>query len=841
MAELNLNQIVGKLNEEFRGDTRKLVFWYDDNGDFAEDVDSMKLENAEIYHLTPTNQFRTKLFLERGEGKNHSYLLYAPFPKPPVEENHLEDTLLYSKRFYADRASLICLDLHFSEQCKPVIQKYIKFFGDKRRTQRFYDWEIENATEESIEIALMSVLCGSKVASFEETARIILTGGELEHNRSLAEFKKYRLTEAFWKQCGESFGYADPNPSLTKLVMTLFATYTAKAVREDLPPAWQPFLSGKPGNIMVFLDSLMNNVLYTDRYDALSALVEKKLSAEKVFSNLSADAYVECDTFLCVDRLLMKWMNECLLNENTGATLSGASIPQICELRRKKHFARKTATSYDLMESAWYVVRAASYQPAKGLKGIARQYTSSDYQIDRWYRRFIYSLDQLEEAEAFDPLRRLVENIYTNEYLGKLLPAWNEAFCADPFASGLPLERRFYDTRVRNTRERVVVILSDAMRYEVGAALAERLEQDPNSTVSLEAQLSVLPSFTPLGMASLLPHKTLEMTEDYKVLADGKSTAGTTARQEILHLYQPQSLCVKFSDLKQLKSAAELRRIFTSRQVIYVYHNQIDARGENLQTEDEVFSACEETVEEIASLIHRIAVSGNTYRFLITSDHGFLYKREPLAESAKITGKVGKAALTDRRFILDREPVSEDGVASVSLGKMLGNEDLRQVSFPVSTDVFKTGGGMNYVHGGSSPQEMILPVLDVKMERYHKETHTVEISLLSVVRKITNLITSLDFIQSEPVSDTVTATTYRIFFVSEKNERITNENILTADSREEDPAKRVSRLRFTFKNQHYDSRAKYYLVAVDRQNGLEAWRREMVLDIAFADDFGFGF
>ncbi len=29
MAELNLKQIVDKLNTEFSGDTRKLVFWYD--------------------------------------------------------------------------------------------------------------------------------------------------------------------------------------------------------------------------------------------------------------------------------------------------------------------------------------------------------------------------------------------------------------------------------------------------------------------------------------------------------------------------------------------------------------------------------------------------------------------------------------------------------------------------------------------------------------------------------------------------------------------------------------------------------------------------------------------
>ena len=49
MAELNLNQIIEKLNKEFSGESRKLVFWYDDNGDFAGDIDSVELKNARVY------------------------------------------------------------------------------------------------------------------------------------------------------------------------------------------------------------------------------------------------------------------------------------------------------------------------------------------------------------------------------------------------------------------------------------------------------------------------------------------------------------------------------------------------------------------------------------------------------------------------------------------------------------------------------------------------------------------------------------------------------------------------------------------------------------------------
>ena len=57
MAELNLKQIIDRLNTEFTEDTWKLIFWYDDNGEFAEDMKDIELGNARVYYLKPDNQF----------------------------------------------------------------------------------------------------------------------------------------------------------------------------------------------------------------------------------------------------------------------------------------------------------------------------------------------------------------------------------------------------------------------------------------------------------------------------------------------------------------------------------------------------------------------------------------------------------------------------------------------------------------------------------------------------------------------------------------------------------------------------------------------------------------
>jgi hypothetical protein len=47
-------------------------------------------------------------------------------------------------------------------------------------------------------------------------------------------------------------------------------------------------------------------------------------------------------------------------------------------------------------------------------------------------------------------------------------------------------------------------------------------------------------------------------------------------------------------------------------------------------------------------------------------------------------------------------------------------------------------------------------------------------------------------------------------------------------------------MRFTFKNKKYDKDKHYYLVAYDDSNDLEVFRHAVVMDLAFADDFGFG-
>ena len=97
----------------------------------------------------------------------------------------------------------------------------------------------------------------------------------------------------------------------------------------------------------------------------------------------------------------------------------------------------------------------------------------------------------------------------------------------------------------------------------------------------------------------------------------------------------------------------------------------------------------------------------------------------------------------------------------------------------------------------------------------------------------------MEFVQSAAVSDTVKAVNYSLYFEDGNGTKITSVENYTADSREQDTAKRIFKVRFVFKNQSYDAGKKYYLVIMNQDTNIELSRQEIRIDVAFAGDFGF--
>ena len=307
-------------------------------------------------------------------------------------------------------------------------------------------------------------------------------------------------------------------------------------------------------------------------------------------------------------------------------------------------------------------------------------------------------------------------------------------------------------------------------------------------------------------------------------------------RYKILKAQNESNVALAFDEVVSANKE-KIRELLQKKNIVYIYHNQVDARGDKPASENEVFTACSEAIEEIYKLIKKLTGYISAPKFFITADHGFLYKRDKLQEFDKVSYDREICAYSNKRFLLTTKEVREPGMKS----RLMTYMNNLYVTTPIGADIFKVaGGGQNYVHGGSSLQEMLIPVIELTTNTRAVAYDYVDVILTSVNRKVTNLITYFDFIQTEKVTDTMKARSLVAYFTTEDGEKISFDVPIVANSREDAPEKRTFHEKFTLKSREYKYGDKYYLVLADANNEKNILQQyEFMIDIAFVDDFGF--
>ena len=853
MEELSGKDIREKLQQLFA--VSRIVFWYDPGEDLKDTVEELVPTDVQVLHLTDRNAFRTKIQLEH-EDTTGKYLVYAPFAKPDVQENHLEDTLLYSKEFYADQLSYFMANARIPVRLRPAVEKLRPFlFGPKIHSNKKLRGEAAKRREDFLERArdfdwmtaedkvlyrvAICTLVEARNTTVDDLFYGLFAGSEEEMNGRMDAIRRFELEPVLWGLCRERFGYEEANPTLEHFILSLFAVNTFRDHLDKIPQKWNQYvtagLKNRVNNCSVLLDNMMNHVLYQDRFDSLSQKAAQDLDAVHVLGKLPLALFLSTASFACIDELFIQWVKERLVGLDTQAELDGLSLEDVCQKRLGLHFGDKFRAEYTMLLAGKKLLGLQNYVPRNTLQELTDSYCRTDWQADTEYRHFVTAYDAVEGERAgqFDTLRNMILNLYQNEFLEPLLLHWNEAYSTEYLREVVPFQKNFYEDEVAPVKEKVAVLISDAFRLEAARELAEKFRNDENCTVEEKVRLAPLPSVTFLGMAELLPHKTLELQHDTspKVLLDGRPCASTNQREKILQARNSHSAAIDYDSLLALK-ATELKNFSAGKEVIYVYHNRIDATGEALKTESSVFQAAQQTIEELFRLVKRLSKTGNIYRFLVTADHGFLYTRGKLQEADKLeVGDAGSIWMKDRRFLLTDRSVEREGVYSIPLGKVLDNQDDRYVVLAKGMSVFKASGGMNYVHGGSSPQELLVPCLFISTKRGVVDTEDAKVTLINEIRKISNYHVKLSFYQNQPVSDVVKAATYKIHFETGSGELISNEPLYRAESRAAKQGDRVSTLEFDLQKRNYDANQRYYLKIINARTEKEIDSREVLLDL----------
>ena len=848
---MDLLNIQEQLNTEFCKEETRVIFWFDDKGEYEDEVSELQLDHAKLHILDGTNWLYSKWLLNESDTES-KYLVYAPFPKPSDAENPLADMYYYSVPYYTDRVSQMAQEIGIDNRFKEHLAQYSNFWKNKNRIEKFKELGIDHFNVESIDIGLIAVLTDVKTPNFEEITRHLVLNNSEAYIKSLAD---YGLLEKFWKLCEKYFGYQSENPNVDDMAVCMLLTYASVALKDTLPDVLRSYVLKKKNDVVLFVRNMMDNVFYQDAFDALSEKVDKTLRVvSKIRDELKKDAgkarnqsaqlldIVSCDAFKELDNILIDWALDQLNDEILDAQIDGMNLAQIAEQRTAKscHFGNVYKNEYHAIKYAYQMMKAVSVlEVTSDIKAMVADYQKQTYLVDSYYRWFYSAYDCIEDAERFSKVRERIENMYSFTYLQKVTPKWNQELTNNLMAdTGLKRQEDFYRNYLKayEGKNRVIVIISDAFRYECAKELMERLELDEKCTPKLECMISSLPSVTSVGMASLLPHNELQVDDKLNVTVDGHSCSDLTSRDKILKAQKENNIALAFDEVASANKE-KIRELLQKKNIVYIYHNQVDARGDKPASENEVFTACSEAIEEIHKLIKKLTGYISAPKFFITADHGFLYKRDKLQEFDKVSYDREICTYSNKRFLLTTKEVREPGMKS----RLMTYMNNLYVTTPIGADIFKVaGGGQNYVHGGSSLQEMLIPVIELTMNTRAVAYDYVDVILTSVNRKVTNLITYFDFIQTEKVTDTMKARSLVAYFTTEDGEKISFDVPIVANSRENAPERRTFHEKFTLKSREYKYGDKYYLVltdANDEKNILQQY--EFMIDIAFVDDFGF--
>ena len=863
---MDADKVIQDLNRRFAAPLpefyqRRIIFWYDEDQEFADKLDEIVLENAKIVVLTGSNAFAVKKLLNHDD-LTSNYLVYSPVSYDRQDDNWLLDIELYSEEFRADLISIWMdeMDIPPTPAMRKQVKHYRKYFNAKDRRARIVAQNKVPSTPAQLHMAVMAAICGLKNPQPNQIIRSVFRAGlDVQNNAIYREFINYGSEDAFWAMVRQGCGFYEEEHDLGRLAIHLLLTASTRTMRPEYLAGLDSFISmPHQAYCYDFISEWLHGEDQEQLYD-VARYVEDEAHLNQRFAKLAVDDLVNTECFPCINEVILTK----LMTEISNHIIDVDTISATVEKRRTCAWYESFENFYDgLLQVAnmqrFFKEHSAGFHTADA-KGIWKEYTESYYQMDTFYRLFHLSFQKSLETsnilldDLFKHVADKVEGLYSHWFLGGLGNNWSDV-CADEleqFGKVLEIAKQedFYRSRIKNSDTRVFVIISDALRYEVAASLADQLRRETQSKVSLSSMQSIFPSITKFGMAALLPHKELsaEVRNDIlTVFADAQSTASTN-RDKVLKNENPSSVALQYKNIIGMKRA-ERSALVKGMDVVYLYHDTIDDASHTSDTS--VFPACDKAISELKNLVRIIVNEFGGTRIMITADHGFLYTYSPLTEDDKVdkTSFNGMDVEYGRRYAIMQKGAAPKYLMPVKF--LDGKSEFDGFAPRESIRIKMNGGGLNFVHGGISLQEMVVPVIEYrylrndsmeyKRNKQKYDTKPVTVSLLSANRKISNMIFSLNFYQKDAVGDNREATTYLVYFTDESGKQISDVQKIIADKASDNGADRTFRCNFNLKSLKYSNTATYYLVIADEQGLQMPQREQFQIDIAFAvDEFDF--
>ena len=507
---MDTDKVIQDLNRRFAAPLpefyqRRIIFWYDEDKEFEDKLDEVVLENAKVIALTGNNAFSVKKLLS-ADDLTTNYLVYSPCVYNRPDDNWLLDVELYSEEFRADLISIWMDEMGLASN--PVMRKQVKnyraYFNAKDRRLKVSTQSKVPATPAQLHMAVMAAICGLKDPQPNMILRSVFRAGlDLNNNAVYQDFVKYHTGGAFWAMVRQGCGFVEEEPDLGRLAIHLLLTAATRTMRQE-------YLAGLDGFISMphqaycydFISEWLHSEDIQQLYE-VARYVEDEARLHQRFEKLTVDDLAGTECFPCINEVILTK----LMTEISDHIIDVDAITSTVEKRRTCAWYEPFENFYDgILQVAnmqsFFKEHSAGFHTAEA-KGIWKEYTESYYQMDTYYRLFHLSFQKSLETsnilldDLFKHVVDKVEGLYTHWFLGELGNNWSDV-CADELATygkvlEVPQQEEFYRSRIKTSDTKVFVIISDAMRYEVAATMAEQLHRLDNiSKANLENVLEAL-------------------------------------------------------------------------------------------------------------------------------------------------------------------------------------------------------------------------------------------------------------------------------------------------------------------------------------------------------------
>lgn len=787
----------------------RILFFFDESKEYLEEVQNLNLSKIHIEYWE-NNPFSLKCKLT-DELRDEKVLLYLPMAMPNSQDTYQEfplmGLLLANKELQLDNVGSFMEEYGLQRHQKSLVAHYmseLKYAGVQEVCKPILNAASFN--ESVLQKALLSAFLKFKnIESWSVLVAKLLTlsnhSDPSELQRVINKLSSLNFEEEVIRHCKEVTGCAIQKINKENLVQMgqsiLYNKLTQTIPTTKSADPYAAFKIKDPTQLIrlnQMLQEVDRNASLKPSFDLFLQEVSKDIKGEKLIEVYGEEAdFAEFNTEMIWVILHKVQSHIATAPAEIIKKIETLSLQPSIDLVVKntlKYIVQAAKMHQRISDQATYILDTP--------EEYIQLYTNKLYKIDTSYRRAIASYKNLDFAEIpaylnLDNIQEALNNIY-EKHTDTLNREWLKClnhFNFDYSKIKVPKQYDFYTTEIEPTQVKVVVIVSDALRYEAAYELLSEMHSDSKNTAEMRYMLASIPSKTNVGMAQLLPGSNKNFNNG-EILSNGISTSGTDNRSKILQSQNTEAQAYQYADIEGLNQT-DKREIF-KKSLVYIYHDVIDATGDKKPSERRTFDAVDDAINELKSFTKLLHSSYNVAKVIITADHGFLYNDGEIEErSLEQLPSIDVIHSHNRYYITASKSLRDLGY-SIPLAATTVFKDELFVTVPFSVNRYrKQGVGHQFVHGGGSLQELVVPLIESSRKR---ESVTQKVTPMIINKgelKVVSNILKLNILQEQEVSRTHKERSLIIGLYNNLT-LVSNEELINLNFTSEAPSERMGRI-----------------------------------------------